>query len=81
MAALVASIALIKPAFHPSCWTAIAEHVNENRGPAALAQFLDAFEPNLLLRAGVLWVAATILLAWPARQRVAPETQNQGVAA
>jgi len=76
--ALIGSAALLTPAFHPSCWTAIADHLNHNRGPAALAQFMDAFEPGLLIRAGVLWVIASVLLAWPGRRADSPVPQNQG---
>jgi hypothetical protein len=76
--ALVGSVALLAPAFHPSCWTAIADLLNHNRGPEALDKFMDSFDSPLLFRAGAVWIVAIILLAWPARSEKTPAAQSEG---
>jgi hypothetical protein len=42
--------------------------VQQNRPAAAAAAFVDAFDAPALAVAAVMFVVATVILAWPARR-------------
>jgi len=81
IATMLVSVALIGAAFSRNAWWEVADKVHLNQHAAALAAFLDRFDPRVLLLAAAAFIVATVLLVWPARDqmRVAPSNQ-EGVA-
>jgi hypothetical protein len=80
---LLVSIALVGAAFSRNGWWNVAEQVHLQHAAAALAAFMDGFNPRALLLAAVTFMIATVLLAWPtavADRNVATSSKQVGVA-
>ena len=75
---LVASAALVGVAFAPDGWWAVSEQVHMGRLAAAIAAFLDRLQPPVLLVAALLFVAATLLIVWPAADPTSATSSKKG---
>jgi hypothetical protein len=83
VALLVSSAGMIRNGFHPSAWSAVASQVHQDHPGAAIAVFLDSFRDDAVSAACIMFVVASVLLAWTApapRAQVAAAPKQEGAA-
>jgi len=65
---LLAALSSLRGALARIDWSTIAERINNNWTGAAIETFLDGVRRNDAILAGVLFLAAIFVLAWPERR-------------